>query len=90
MHIHRAVRHYPLAQTIFSGCTAASYSSPVMKPSLTTAGIGQYISPTLGIICSLILHEAVTREKLLSLAFIWAGIAFFVGFTLREQRKNKI
>ena len=75
---------------IVTGLPILLYSVGVSRLKLTTAGVGQYISPTLGVVCSLILRETITREKLWSLAFIWAGIAVFVGFTLREQKKNKI
>ena len=73
---------------IVTGLPMLLYSVGVRHVRLTIAGVCQYISPTLGVLCSLILHEAVTREKLLSLAFIWAGIIVFVGFTIREQRKT--
>ncbi len=84
-----------LARTVFllsggivTGLPMLLYSAGVRHLRLTVAGVCQYISPTLGVVCSLILHEEITREKLWSLAFIWAGILIFAGFTLREQRKK--
>ena len=73
---------------VVTGLPMLLYSVGVRRLRLMTVSIGQYISPTLGVICSLILHEAITREKLWSLAFIWAGIAVYAGFTIREQRRN--
>ena len=73
---------------IVTGLPILLYSIGVHRLRLTTVSIGQYISPTLSVICSLILHETITREKLWSLALIWAGIFVYVGFTIRDQRRN--
>ena len=73
---------------VVTGLPMLLYSVGVRRLKLTTASIGQYISPTLGVVCSLILHETITREKLWSLAFIWAGILIYAGFTIRVQRKS--
>lgn len=62
------------------------YSAGVRRLRLTTVSVGQYISPTLGVLCSLILNETITREKLWGLALIWAGIAIYAVFTIREQK----
>ena len=72
---------------LVTGLPMLLYSVGVRRLKLMTVSIGQYISPTLGVLCSLILHETITREKLWSLAFIWAGIAVYVGFTIRDQRR---
>ncbi len=73
---------------VITGLPMLLYSIGVRRLRLTTVSVGQYISPTLGVICSLILHEAITQEKIWSLAFIWAGIIIYAGFTIREQRRN--
>ena len=73
---------------VVTGLPMLLYSVGVKQLTLMTASIGQYISPTLGLICSLILREEITREKLISLAFIWVGILIYAGFTVREQRKQ--
>ena len=75
---------------IISGLPMLLYSIGVKQLRLMTASIGQYISPTLGLLCSLILHEEITREKLVSLAFIWVGILIYAGFTLRDLKKQPV
>ena len=73
---------------IVTGLPMLLYSVGVRRLKLMTVSIGQYISPTLGVVCSLILRESITREKLWSLAFIWAGILIYAGFTLRDQKRS--
>ena len=73
---------------IVTGLPMLLYSVGVRHVRLMIAGVCQYISPTLGVVCSLILHEEITREKLWSMAFIWAGILIYAGFTIREQKKR--
>ena len=73
---------------IVTGLPMLLYSVGVGRLKLMTVSIGQYISPTLGVVCSLLLRETITREKLWSLAFIWAGILIYAGFTVREQRRK--
>ena len=70
---------------IITGLPMLLYSVGVKQLTLMTASVGQYISPTLGLICSLILREEITREKLISLAFIWVGILIYAGFTIRDE-----
>ena len=71
---------------VITGLPMLLYSVGVKQLRLITVSIGQYISPTLGILCSLILREEITREKLISLAFIWAGILIYAGCTVRELK----
>ena len=73
---------------VITGLPMLLYSIGVKQLRLMTASIGQYISPTLGLLCSLILHEEITREKLVSLAFIWVGILIYAGFTVRDQLRQ--
>ena len=73
---------------VITGLPMLLYSIGVKQLRLMTASIGQYISPTLGLLCSLILHEEITREKLVSLAFIWVGILIYAGFTIRDQLRQ--
>ena len=75
---------------VITGLPMLLYSIGVKQLRLMTASIGQYISPTLGLLCSLILHEEITWEKLVSLAFIWVGILIYAGFTLRDLKKQPV
>lgn len=54
---------------------------------LSMTGIFQYISPTLGIICSLILGETFTREKLISFSFIWVGVVIYLVTEFAKAKK---
>lgn len=54
---------------------------------LSLTGIFQYISPTLGLICSMILGETFSREKLISFIFIWIGVIIYAVSELRQNRK---
>ena len=55
---------------------------------LSLTGILQYVSPTLGIVCSLILGEVLTREKLVSFSFIWVGIIIYSIFELKTSKSG--
>ncbi len=61
------------------------YALSVKKLPLMTVGILGYLSPTLAIVCSLILGESLTPRKLLSFAVIWLGIAVYM---LSEKRQT--
>ncbi len=74
---------------VITGLPMLLYSVGVKQLKLMTASIGQYVSPTLGLLCSVILHEEITRGKLVSLAFIWAGILIYAGFTVRDQIRQR-
>ena len=63
------------------------YSVGVRNLPLTTAGICQYASPTFSILCSLIMGEVMTREKLVSFLFIWLGVILYTVFTVRQSRR---
>ena len=53
---------------------------------LSLTGVTQYISPTLGIVCGLILGEGFSKSKLLSFAFIWAGVILYSVYELICQK----
>lgn len=55
---------------------------------LSFTGILQYVSPSLGILCSLILGESFTVEKLRSFLFIWVGVIVYTVFEIRSKRKE--
>ncbi|MCQ2401412.1 MAG: EamA family transporter [Lachnospiraceae bacterium] len=53
------------------------YSLGVKKLSMFTTALCHYVSPTLSILCGVILGEPLTKEKLICFAFIWAGIIVY-------------
>ena len=61
------------------------YSIAVKRLRLLTVSIGQYLSPTLAIVCSLILHEEITPMKLLTFGLIWIGIVIFAAGTIKYK-----
>ncbi len=79
-----------LASGVITGLPMVLYSLAVRRLRLMTVSIGQYISPTLGIVCSLILREEITVLKLISFALIWAGIFIYAGFTFRTSNLKNL
>lgn len=64
------------------------YAVGVKNLPLMTAGICQYISPTLSIFCGMIMGEFITKGKLASFLFIWAGVIFYtVNLVYSERRR---
>ena len=68
---------------LVTGLPLVFFAIGVRNIPLSTTGIMQYFSPTLGIVCSLILGEVLTRAKLISFAFIWAGVIIYAVVTYR-------
>lgn len=57
---------------------------------LSTLGFFQYIGPTLMFILAVTFYgESIGNDKLLTFAFIWAGLAIFVLDALYSQRKSR-
>ena len=65
------------------------YAVGVRNLPMMTTGICQYLSPTIGIFCSMIMGEMLTRDKLVSFYFIWAGVILYVLNMFYEERKKK-
>lgn len=65
------------------------YAVGVRNLPMMTTGICQYLSPTIGIFCSMIMGELLTREKLVSFYFIWAGVILYVLNMFYEEHKRK-
>lgn len=65
------------------------YAVGVRNLPMMTAGICQYLSPTIGIFCSMIMGEMLTRDKLVSFYFIWAGVILYVLNMFYEEHKKK-
>jgi chloramphenicol-sensitive protein RarD len=49
----------------------------------------QYLSPTFGLFSGVLLGEALTKDKMISFLFIWAGIIVFSVSSVIEMRKQK-
>lgn len=84
----------PLRQLMLLGAGVVTampmvlYSVGVKYLPLMTAGFCQYLSPTLAIVCGMIMGEYLTAEKLRSFYFIWAGVFLYCLNTVYEERKK--
>ena len=76
-----------LGAGVVTGLPMVLYSVGGKYLPLTTAGFCQYLSPTLGIICGMIMGEFLNPEKLRSFYFIWAGVILYCLNTIFEERK---
>ena len=72
---------------IVTGVPMLFYAVGVKNLPLMTAGICQYSSPTFSIICSIIMGEMMTGDKLVSFLFIWLGVILYTILTIRENKK---
>ena len=64
------------------------YAIGVRHLPLMTTGICQYLSPTLAIFCGMIMGESLTKEKLVSFCFIWAGVILYTLNSIYEEKKR--
>lgn len=84
----------PLRQLMLLGAGVVTampmvlYSVGVKYLPLMTAGFCQYLSPTLAIVCGMVMGEYLTVEKLRSFYFIWAGVLLYCLNTVYEERKK--
>ena len=74
---------------IVTGVPMLFYAVGVRNLPMMTTGICQYLSPTIGIFCSMIMGEMLTRDKLVSFYFIWAGVVLYVLNMFYEEHKKK-
>ena len=65
------------------------YALGVRNLPLMTAGICQYLSPTLSIFCGMIMGEFLTKGKLLSFLFIWAGVIVYTVNLFWEEHQKR-
>lgn len=65
------------------------FSVGVRELPLTTVGVCQYLSPTLSVIAGVLLGESLTRDKIASFAFIWAGVILYVLNGRWEEKRKK-
>ncbi|MDR1619933.1 MAG: EamA family transporter RarD [Clostridiales bacterium] len=63
------------------------YSVGVIRLPFAMLGFMQYISPTLSLLCGLLLGETVTPDKLVALLFIWAGIGLYMYAAIKEENR---
>ncbi len=84
----------PLRQLMLLGAGVVTatpmvlYSVGVKYLPLMTTGFCQYLSPTLAIVCGLVMGEHLTPEKLRSFYFIWVGVILYCLNTIYEERKK--
>lgn len=71
---------------IVTGLPMVFFAIGVRYLPLTLTGMLQYVSPTLGLVCSLILGESLSTVKLISFGFIWLGMLLYI---LVEFKGNK-
>ncbi len=74
---------------IVTGLPMVFYAVGVRNLPLMTTGICQYLSPTLSIFCGAIMGEVLTKDKLVSFLFIWAGVILYVLNTVYEEKRKK-
>lgn len=66
------------------------YASCVKRMPMTIMGFLQYLAPTLGIVCSLILGETMGRNEYILFGFIWTGVLLYSIVTaVREKQAAK-
>ncbi len=73
---------------IVTGLPMVFFAVGVQYLPLSLTGIFQYVSPSIGIICSLILGERFSSEKLLSFSFIWLGVIVYCFCEYRQARNR--
>lgn len=74
---------------IVTGLPMVFYAIGVRNMPLMTAGICQYLSPTIAIFCGKLMGESLSHSKLVSFCFIWAGVILYVLNMVYEERKKK-
>jgi len=66
------------------------FTAATSRLKFSTLGFFQYIGPTLMFILAVVFYgEAIAPSQLVTFAFIWAGLAFFIYDALRHQRQMK-
>lgn len=70
---------------IVTGLPMVFFAVGVRYLPLSLTGIFQYVSPSLGIICSLMLGETFSPAKLLSFGFIWLGVIIYCVCEFRDN-----
>lgn len=66
------------------------YALGVLKLPFVMMGFMQYVSPSLGLICGLIMGEVITIDKLVTFLFIWAAMTLYMVSMARDERKRSL
>ena len=62
------------------------YSLGVIHLPFYMLGFFQYVSPSISLLCGLFMGETLTRDKLITFLFLWAGLAIFSLSTLKKPK----
>ena len=62
---------------IVTGVPMVLFAVGVRYLPLSLSGIMQYLSPSLGLLCGVLMGETLSREKLISFLFIWLGVILY-------------
>ena len=66
------------------------YASCVKRLQMTIMGFLQYLSPTLGIVCSYLMGETMGKNEYILFGFIWTGVLLYSIVTaIREKKENR-
>ncbi|MDO5111675.1 MAG: EamA family transporter RarD [Clostridia bacterium] len=65
------------------------YSVGVIHLPFYVLGFFQYISPSISLLCGLLMGETLTRERLITFLFIWTGLAIFSLSTLKKSKAKE-
>jgi len=76
-------RLYVIGAGLVTCVPMLTYSIGVKNLPMFTTALCHYTSPTFTIICSLILGEKLTKEKIISFLFIFAGIIVYTVVTMK-------
>ena len=78
-----------MASGIVTAAPMLLFSISLSNLPLTTNAVGQYLSPSISIVCGAILGEALTRDKLISFVFVWIAVILYTIITLNESKSTK-
>ncbi|WP_369789206.1 EamA family transporter RarD [Rouxiella sp. WC2420] len=66
------------------------FTAATSRLKFSTLGFFQYIGPTLMFLLAVLFYgESVKQSQLVTFAFIWAGLAFFIYDAVQHQRQQK-
>ena len=66
------------------------YASCVKRLPMTIMGFLQYLSPTLGIVCSYLMGETMGKNEYILFGFIWTGVLLYSIVTaIRDKKENR-